>query len=152
MTGSAFRIVETGRVKVRLEKEKLGLGVLVTGKEMCRFLRKIVEENVVRWKCLFVGKFCLSAPSPPPAVCLKMSVVNLDTLSQDDLKKRVASLISLDDWADACLQCERPVVLHKSGACTRSTTEPPEIIVKVWKEFRDRTKSIVLALKAERRK
>ena len=120
---------------------------------MGRFLRKIVEENVVRWKSLFVGKFCLPAPSPLQAVRLiKMSVVNLDTLSQDDLKKRVASLISLDDWADACKQCQRPGVLHKPGACTRSTTEPPEIIMKVWEEFRERTKPIVLVMKAERRK
>ena len=104
-------------------------------------------EMSVRWKVLSLCPI-------PAASCSfdKMSVVNLDTLSQDDLKKRVASLISLDDWADSCLQCERPVVLHKSGACTRSDREPPEIIMKVWKEFKDRTKSIVLAMKAERRK
>ena len=69
VTGSAFCIVETGRVKVRMETEKIGLGELVTEKEMCRLLRNIAEENCR--VSLFVGKFCLSAPSPLPAVFLK---------------------------------------------------------------------------------
>ena len=43
-----------------------GLGELVTEKEMCRLLRNIAEESCCVG--LFVGKFCLSTPSPLPAV------------------------------------------------------------------------------------
>ena len=51
------------------ERKVLGLGELVTEQEMCRLLRNIAEESCC--VSLFVGKFCLSAPSPLPAVYLK---------------------------------------------------------------------------------
>ena len=69
VTGSAFCNVGTGRVKVRMEKEKMDLGKLVTEKEMCCLIRNIAEESCR--VSLFVGKFCLSAPSPLPVVFLK---------------------------------------------------------------------------------
>ena len=78
---------------------------------------------------------------PIPAASLyseEMSVVDLDSLSQDELKKRVASLISIDDWSDACGQCGRPSLLHRGGPCTRSEKEPPDVILKIWDEFRNR--------------
>ena len=78
-----------------------------------------------------------------------MSVVNMDTLSQDELKKKVASLVSIDDWSDACLQCSRPSILHRGGPCTRSEKEPPEKILEIWEEFRKRTKAVVTMVKAE---
>ena len=81
-----------------------------------------------------------------------MSVVNLDSLSQDKLKKRVASLVSIDDWSDACGQCGRPSLLHKGGPCTSSEKESLEFILKIWEEFRNRTKAIVTVVKAESRK
>ena len=81
-----------------------------------------------------------------------MSVVNLDSFSQDELKKRVASLVLIDDWSDACGQCGRPSLLHKGGPCTRSDKESPEVILKIWEEFRNRTKAIVTVVKAESRK
>ena len=81
-----------------------------------------------------------------------MSVVNLEALSNDDLKKRVASLISLDDWSDECGQCGRPTLLHKGGPCTRQEKESPETINKIWSEFRKRIKPIVTVLKSEYRK
>ena len=81
-----------------------------------------------------------------------MSVVNLDSLSQDELKKRVASLVSIDDWSDSCGQCGRPSLLHKGGPCTRSDKESPEVILKIWEEFKTRTKAIVTVVKAESRK
>ena len=44
-----------------------------------------------------------SYPIPAASrVSEEMSVVNMDTLSQDDLKKRVMALVSIDDWIDAC--------------------------------------------------
>ena len=79
----------------------------------------------------------------------EMSVVNMDTLSQDDLKKRVMALVSIDDWSDACLQCSRPSLLHKGGPCTRSEKEPSEKILEIWEEFRKRTKAVVTIVKAE---
>ena len=62
-------VVETGRIKGQVGERKAGPWSFGHRKEMGRFLRKIVEENVVCWKSLFVGKFCLPAPSPLPAVC-----------------------------------------------------------------------------------
>ena len=78
-----------------------------------------------------------------------MSVVNMDTLSQDDLKKRVMALVSIDDWSDECGQCSRPTLLHKGGPCTRSEKESPEAILEIWKEFRKRTKAVVTVVNAE---
>ena len=81
-----------------------------------------------------------------------MSVVDLDTLSNDELKKRVASLISIDDWSDACGQCGRPSLLHRGGPCTRSEKEPPDVILKIWNEFRTRTKAVVTMVKSDWKK
>ena len=38
-------------------------------------------------------------------ICLKMPIVGLESLSNYDLRKRVASLISLEDWSDECGKC-----------------------------------------------
>ena len=81
----------------------------------------------------------------------KMSIVNLETLSNDDLKKHVLSLIDIDDWSDECGACGRPSLLHK-GVCTRMEKEPPDVILKVWKEYQARIKVIVKMAKAELRK
>ena len=81
-----------------------------------------------------------------------MSVINLDTLSNDELKKRVAALVSLDDWSDECGQCGRPALLHKGGPCTRQEKEPPETINRIWSEFRKRIKPIVTVLKSDFKK
>ena len=52
----------------------------------------------------------------------RMSLVELDHLDNEDLRKRLVSLISIDDWPDECLKCGYPKVLHKelhrSAACT----------------------------------
>ena len=69
-----------------------------------------------------------------------MSVANLESMSNDDLKKRIASLVSLDDWSDKCGQCGRPTLLHKGGPCTRKEREPPDTVIKIWSEFITRIK------------
>ena len=48
----------------------------------------------------------MSSCSIPAAsrVSEEMSVVNMDTLSQDDLRKRVRALVSVDDWDEECGQ------------------------------------------------
>ena len=81
-----------------------------------------------------------------------MSVVDLDTLSNDELKKRVASLICIDDWSDECGQCGRPSLLHRGGPCTRSEKEPPDVILKIWNDFSTRTKAVVTMVKADWKK
>ena len=42
-----------------------------------------------------------------------MSVFDLDTLNNEDMRKKLVSLINLDDWPDECLKCRHPKVLHK---------------------------------------
>ena len=77
------------------------------------------------------------------------SVSDLDQLSNDELKKRVLTLVSIDDWSDTCGQCRRPSLLHKGGPCTRSEKESPEVILKIWDDFRARIKSVIIMAKAE---
>ena len=77
------------------------------------------------------------------------SIIDLEKLSDDNLKKRVLGLISTDDWIDECTQCGRPSLLHKPGLCTRSEKEDDAVILKIWKDFRSRMKNIIVAVKAE---
>ena len=65
-----------------------------------------------------------------------MSVIKLDTMSEDDLKNKLASLSCLDDWSDEYGQCGKPSLLHKYGPCTRTEKEPPEVVNKIWTEYR----------------
>ena len=81
-----------------------------------------------------------------------MSVINLDVLSNDDLKRKLAALFDLDDWSDECGQCGRPSLLHKGGPCTRKEKEPPDVVNKIWTDFRIRTKPILTVLKSELKK
>ena len=46
----------------------------------------------------------------------------------------------------------RPSLLHKGGPCTRSEKEPPELILKIWRDFLTRGKVVVTMAKAELRK
>ena len=84
-----------------------------------------------------------------------MSIVNLENLSNDELKKRLASQINIEDWADECIKCEYPRVLHKElyqeVACTKEQ-ELPNILRENWKEYRKTVKSILQKLKEEFRK
>ena len=52
-----------------------------------------------------------------------MSVIDLESMSSDDLRKRIAILISLEDWADECGICGRPSLLQKDGPCTKMEKE-----------------------------
>ena len=63
-------------------------------------------------------------------------MINLDTLSNDNLKKKVAALVSLDDWSDECGNYKRPVLLHKGSLCIRKEKEPPDVIMDIWRELR----------------
>ena len=52
-----------------------------------------------------------------------MSVVDLESLSNDELRKRIAFLAVLEDWLDECGQCDHPTLLHKVGPFTRKEKE-----------------------------
>ena len=78
-----------------------------------------------------------------------MSVVDLDTMLNNNLKMSVTFLISLEDWADECRECRRPALLHRDGPCTGAEREPPETVCKIWSEFKRRVKPILAMLKAD---
>ena len=67
----------------------------------------------------------------------KMSLVELDYLDNEDLRRRLVSLISIDDWPDKCLKCGYPKVLHKelhrSTSCTIERALDEELY-KIWSE------------------
>ena len=81
-----------------------------------------------------------------------MFVIDFDTLSNNDLKKKIAALVSLDDWSDKCGQCGRPSMLHKGGPCTRQDKESDAVINKIWSELRKRVKPKIAILKSDFRK
>ena len=84
-----------------------------------------------------------------------MSVVELKNLSNDDLKKHLASLIDIEDWTDECGKCGYPRLLHKElhqeTACSREQ-EVPNVLKKNWDEYKKRVKPILRALKEEFKK
>ena len=65
------------------------------------------------------------------------NIVALDNLSNDDLKKRLASQIALEDWTDECSKCEYPRLLHKDYVLHHDATctwgmEVPNILRENW--------------------
>ena len=83
-----------------------------------------------------------------------MSIYNLPTLSNKDLKKLVNEYISLEDIYDECDECGRPVILHQnpSEECTRSVDESLEVVAKNLRDLRRRLKPILKEIKEERMK
>ena len=81
-----------------------------------------------------------------------MSVVNLENISNDELKKKLASLTNLEDWADDCSKCGYPRVLnkelHRESSCIKEQ-ELPNILKENWKEYRKRVKPILKNLKED---
>ena len=108
--------------------------------------------NIKQAYLLALGKIMSSLLCPCCLIQREMSVINLESLSNDELKKRVASLISLGDWSDKCGQYGIPSLLHIGGPCTRKEWEPPDIVIRIWSEFRTCNKPILTVLKSEIRK
>ena len=85
------------------------------------------------------------------------NIVNLDNLSNDDLRKRLDSQIALTDWIDECSKCGYPRLLHKDhvlhrdAACTRQE-EVPNILRENWKAYTQRVKPILKLIQTEREK
>ena len=82
------------------------------------------------------------------------NLVHLENLSNNDLKKRLASQIALEDWMDECSKCGYPRLLHKDyalhrdAACTQEM-EVPNILRENWKEFNKIVKPILKIMKEE---
>ena len=57
-----------------------------------------------------------------------MLIVELKNLSNDDIKKRLASQIDIEDWTDKCNKYGYPRLLHKElhreAACTKEQELP----------------------------
>ena len=56
-------------------------------------------------------------------------------------------MVILEDWSDECGQCGHPILLHKSGPCTRTQKESLEIVNKIWSDLRKRARPILASLK-----
>ena len=84
-----------------------------------------------------------------------LDVLELKNISSVDLKKRLAEQVDLEDWTDECGKCGYPRLfnreLHREAACTQKQ-ELPDILKKVWKEYRKRMKPILRILKDEYKK
>ena len=83
-----------------------------------------------------------------------MSIYNLQTLSNIDLRKLVNEYIPLDDVYNECDDIGRPVILHlnPSEECTWNLDLSLEVVAKNWKELRRRLKPILKDIKQERMK
>ena len=57
-------------------------------------------------------------------------IVPLDNLTNDDLKKHLASQIALEDWTDECSKCGYPRLLHKDYVLHHNATHGPYL--EVW--------------------
>ena len=75
------------------------------------------QEDSILETISFVFLIQTSAASMSYA-SITMSVVDPETLMNNNLKLSVASLVSLEDWADECGACGRPALLHQGGPCT----------------------------------
>ena len=73
-------------------------------------------------------------------------------MSDENLKKLVKQLISLDDVYDQCDECRRPILLHKEEEYTRDVEEGLEVVAKNWRYLRRRLKLILKEIQEERKK
>lgn len=81
-----------------------------------------------------------------------MSVVDQESLLNDELRKRIASLIALEDLSDKCGKYGHPSLLHRDGPCTRKEREPLDVVNKIWSDLRKKAKPILSTLKVDLRK
>ena len=85
------------------------------------------------------------------------NIVTLDNLSNNYLRKHLASQISLENWTDECSKCgyqkllHKDHVLHRDAACTQGM-EVPNILGENWKAYSQRVKPILKIMKEDQRK
>ena len=84
-----------------------------------------------------------------------MSLIDLKTLTNDDLKKRLTEHINVEDWTDNFSKYGYPKLIHKNlhrdATCTEKQ-EAPDALIKYWDEYTKRIKPILKALKNISRK
>ena len=68
-------------------------------------------------------------------------------MTNDNLKKLIGSLTSLDNIYDRCVAYGHPTLLHKDGPYTRTERESPETVNKIWSELKRRVKPILAKLR-----
>ena len=85
------------------------------------------------------------------------NILPQENLSNDDLKKHLASQIALEDWTDEWSKCGYPrllhkdYILHRDAACTRGM-EGPNTLRENWTAYSQRVKPILKKLKEDQRK
>ena len=84
-----------------------------------------------------------------------MSLVDLDHLDNEDLKKRLISLINIDDLPDKCLKYGHPKVLynelHRATAFTNECEYDDEMY-KIWSEYCKRCRPLLKLIKENTKK
>ena len=85
------------------------------------------------------------------------NIVQLENLSNENLRKWLASQIALVDWMDECSKCGYPrllhkdYVLHRDATCTRGM-EVSNILRESWKAYIQRVKPILKIMQEESKK
>ena len=85
------------------------------------------------------------------------NMIELKNLTNDNLKKHLASQIALEDWTDECGKCGYPkllhkdYVLHRDAACAQER-EVPNILRENWREYNTRMKPILKTMKEDFKK
>ena len=84
-----------------------------------------------------------------------MSLLDLNNLTADNLKKHLNEQINIEDWTDRCSKCGNPKLirknLHRDVTCTEKAM-PPEDLNKYWEDFTKRIKSILKIVKEDQHK
>ena len=79
-----------------------------------------------------------------------MSILKLDDLENGDLHKRLLTQINLEDWPDECTKCGQPKLLHRElhrvATCVENR-EVPEVLNRIWMEYKKRIKPILSKIK-----
>ena len=73
-----------------------------------------------------------------------MVKINVESFSEEELRKRWNELVRKESWDEECEKCKMLVMLHK-GPCTRSAevseAELPDLW-KAWSMYKDKMKPI----------
>ena len=74
--------------------------------------------------------------------------MDVQKLSEDEVRKRLNGLIEVNDYSYECQNCSLPVLLHK-GTCTQSNPADEKEECQVWKNFRNKLKPKVAKVESE---
>ena len=82
----------------------------------------------------------------------KITINNVNKISEDELKSRLNNLIDVNDYLDRCGTCGLLCLLHKGTTCTRSSQAEVLERCKISDVFRERIKPKVVWMKREKDK